>query len=139
MPRELVQARCDEDITDALKHYAEDRGISKSEAVRRMVRQGLARNGYEITAADGIGTSDEDIEEIRNELGEIEQRQLEIANQHERQQQLLLSATLAVIGGIGWAVVTLATGASGPLWATAGLLAMATLGGINYLLGDADE
>ena len=137
MPRELVQARCDEDITDALKHYADDRGISKSEAVRRMVRQGLARNGYEITAADGIGTAGEDIEEIRAELGEIERRQLEIAEQ--REQRIRRTWAGAAVAGVLYILGGLFTSYPPAFVAAGGVIVLAALALATHNLGMIEE
>ena len=41
MKREQLQARCDPDTVDDVKAYQEAKGISKSEAVRRLIREGL--------------------------------------------------------------------------------------------------
>jgi len=42
MARELVQARADADTVDGIEEYAEERDISRSEAIRRLLRAGLA-------------------------------------------------------------------------------------------------
>mgnify|MGYP002761367437 FL=1 len=41
MKREQLQARCDPDTVDDVKAYQEAKGITKSEAVRRLIREGL--------------------------------------------------------------------------------------------------
>jgi len=41
MKREQLQARCDPDTVDDVKAYQEAKGISKSEAVRRLIRTGI--------------------------------------------------------------------------------------------------
>ena len=41
MPREQLQARCDPDTIDEVQQLADEKGISKSEAVRRLIREGL--------------------------------------------------------------------------------------------------
>jgi len=41
MPREQLQARCDPDTIDEVQQLADEKGISKSEAVRRLIRTGL--------------------------------------------------------------------------------------------------
>jgi hypothetical protein len=41
MPRELVQARADPDTVQGIEDYAEERDISQSEAIRRLLREGL--------------------------------------------------------------------------------------------------
>lgn len=50
MARELVQARADPDTVDAIEEYAEERDISRSEAIRRLLRAGVeAQNDEEET------------------------------------------------------------------------------------------
>jgi hypothetical protein len=41
MKREQLQARCDPDTVEAVKEYQERKDITKSEAVRRLIRTGL--------------------------------------------------------------------------------------------------
>jgi len=41
MKREQLQARCDPDTVDDVKAFQEAKGITKSEAVRRLIRTGL--------------------------------------------------------------------------------------------------
>ena len=41
MPREQLQARCDPDTIDEVQQLADEKGISKSEAVRRLIRTGI--------------------------------------------------------------------------------------------------
>jgi len=41
MPREQLQARCDPDTIDEVQQLADEKGISKSEAVRRLIREGI--------------------------------------------------------------------------------------------------
>ena len=47
MVREKVQTRCDADTVDSIEQYADDRDISQSEAVRRLLRLGLDAEGYD--------------------------------------------------------------------------------------------
>lgn len=52
MSRDLVQARVDPDTVEALEDYSEDREISRSEAMRRALRDSLSNKGY----LEGPGT-----------------------------------------------------------------------------------
>jgi hypothetical protein len=47
MARERVQTRCDADTVESIEQYADDRDISQSEAVRRLLRLGLDAEGYD--------------------------------------------------------------------------------------------
>ena len=58
MPREQMQARFDPDVVDATEQLAEDKDISRSEAMRRAMREGLMLYGYEIGAESKQQTSE---------------------------------------------------------------------------------
>lgn len=47
MSRELLQARCDPDTVEGVEQYAEDKEISRSESMRRLLRAGLQAKGDE--------------------------------------------------------------------------------------------
>ena len=53
MGRERIQTRADADTLEQVEQYAEDKDISYSEAVRRLVRTGLIEKGYREAEADG--------------------------------------------------------------------------------------
>ena len=46
MARERIQTRADADTLEQVEQYAEDKDISYSEAIRRLVRTGLIEKGY---------------------------------------------------------------------------------------------
>jgi hypothetical protein len=50
MPREQLQARCDPDTIDEVQQLADEKGISKSEAVRRLIREGIEAKADEADA-----------------------------------------------------------------------------------------
>ena len=41
MPKELIQAREDGDVIDEIEEFADEKEITRSEAVRRLIRTGL--------------------------------------------------------------------------------------------------
>ena len=98
MGKERLPLRVDPETKDALTEYAEERDVSNSEAGRRMLRAGLSQNGYNIAAADGVGTVAE-IEKLRNDLSKMEQRQVELAEKREQRikRQWLTTAGIAVL------------------------------------------
>lgn len=51
MARERIQTRDDGDVKAAVEQYADDADVSEAEAVRRLVRAGLAVKGYDSPAA----------------------------------------------------------------------------------------
>jgi hypothetical protein len=53
MGKSRVQTRVDPDTEASITEYAEEREIGNSEAVRRLIRTGLAAEGYPVATADG--------------------------------------------------------------------------------------
>lgn len=53
MGKTRVQTRVEPDTQQQINEYAEERDIGDAEAVRRLIRSGLANEGYPVTAADG--------------------------------------------------------------------------------------
>ena len=51
MARERVQTRCDADTAESVEDFAEEKELSESEAVRRLLRAGLNVHGYDV---DGL-------------------------------------------------------------------------------------
>jgi metal-responsive CopG/Arc/MetJ family transcriptional regulator len=92
MARELIQARADEDTIDNLEEFADETGISKSEAVRRSIRYYLSMNGYEYAEADGgIPAAIDGLEEsVSSRLANIESKQ---SNEFEELEQELVTRT----------------------------------------------
>jgi len=65
MARERIQTRADADTLEQVEQYADEKDISYSEAVRRLVRTGLIEKGYR--EADGDGDGDQLAEARMNE------------------------------------------------------------------------
>lgn len=121
MSREPIQTRVDGETEAAIQAYADANDLSRGDAIRMMLRTGLANRDD-----DGpIDTSERD-----RDRQVLEQRQLDIA---DRQRQIIRFQRIAVFGGIGWAVVTLATGATGPVWAALGMLAIVFMATSTYI------
>jgi len=53
MGKQRVQTRVEPDTKNRIDEYAEDRDIGDAEALRRLIRSGLANEGHPVTAADG--------------------------------------------------------------------------------------
>lgn len=53
MGKSRVQTRVEPDTKHQIDEYAEDRDIGDAEALRRLIRAGLAAEGHPVTAADG--------------------------------------------------------------------------------------
>ena len=51
MAREQLQARFDADVVETVEQFADDKDISRSEAMRRALREGLMLHGYDLDVA----------------------------------------------------------------------------------------
>lgn len=85
MGRKKVQTRCDPNTADSIEQYAENRNISESEAIRRLLRTGLHIQGMKVEDYDRI-------------------RQSEKAAQRRT---LLLIAVVGVVGALAGAMLTM--------------------------------
>jgi Flp pilus assembly protein TadB len=140
MGKERLSLRVDPETKDAINEYAEERDVSKSEAGRRMLRSGLSSSGYEIAVADGVGAVGE-IEKLRNDLSDMEQRQVELAEKRERRIKRHWATALSV--GVAFVIASM-VGTYSPLLVIGGgmiILAAVVLTTYNAvtLLGDNDE
>jgi len=71
MARERIQTRADADTLEQVEQYADDKDISYSEAVRRLVRTGLIEKGYREAEADGDQLAEARMNETARQSGTI--------------------------------------------------------------------
>ena len=71
MARERIQTRADTDTLEQVEQYAEDKDISYSEAVRRLVRTGLIEKGYREAEAAGDSMAEARMNERARQSGTI--------------------------------------------------------------------
>ncbi|WP_435187003.1 hypothetical protein [Halobellus sp. EA9] len=57
MSRERVQTRCDPDTIEQIERFTDEKEISESEAVRRLVRTGLIQKGYREPDTSGLAVA----------------------------------------------------------------------------------
>lgn len=69
MARERIQTRADADTLEQVEQYAEDKDISYSEAVRRLIRAGLIEKGYRESEAAGDDLAEARINETARTAG----------------------------------------------------------------------
>jgi len=110
MPRKRVQTRADADTVESLEAYADETDISESEAVRRLIRTGLAEHGHPVAATDGAGQLTDRLDRLENE----QQRANELH-------------TAALLTGVLYIAATLTLGLSGPLWLLTGIGTLAAV------------
>jgi predicted transcriptional regulator len=118
MGKKKIQARLDPETKEQLDKYATDVDISKSEAVRRAVRQKLADEDYPVPTADG-GISQSEYEDLKQA--------------EEATQRLTVGSIVAGLIFIGTVTV-----ANVPSWAVillGSLLIAALLGSLVYEQG----
>ena len=125
MARELVQTRADADTVETLEAFAEERDITRSEAIRRLIRTGLAQEGHPVAATDGAG-------QLTNRLEAIEARQAEQENADKLH-------TAALLTGLLYIVATVTLGLSGLIWAVAGIAAIIAIAGATHYRNQAGE
>lgn len=117
MARELIQTRADGDTIEALEEFAEETDITRSEAIRRLVRSGLAQQGHPVKAADGAG-------QLSDRLDHLEAEQ-------QRANRL---STAALLAGVMYLVATFTLGLSGPIWLLVGIATVAAVALTTYYL-----
>ena len=122
MARELIQTRADGDTVEALEEFAEESDITRSEAIRRLVRSGLAQQGHPVKAADGSG-------QLTDRLDRLEAEQQRANRLH----------TAALLTGVLYIVATLTLGLSGPIWLLLGIGTVAAVALATYYLPTQDD
>ncbi|ERH06116.1 MAG: hypothetical protein J07HN4v3_01726 [Halonotius sp. J07HN4] len=93
----------------AITDYAEANNLSASEALEEVVDMGLTASTREPQSAVGE-------EELTP--AQLESQQQTIVRQ---QRQIVRFQKVTVFGGLGWAILTFATGANGPVWTAIGM------------------
>ena len=104
MSRKQLQARYDQDTAEQLEQFAEDKGISRSEALRRAARDKLRAEGYREVA---VPSDDNEVERRSVALRTID------AEGHGRLYAARQSSTILSIIVVAIAAVVLAWAISG--------------------------
>lgn len=120
MSQESENARVNRDIESEITEYAEAHNLSNSEATEALLHAGLStRRGETLSASADNSTREQ-----------LEQQQELIFDQ---QQQIIRFQKFTVFAGIGWAVLTIATGETGPLWTALGMLTIVLMASSTYV------
>ena len=109
-----------QDIKSEITEYAEAHNLSNSEATQALLSAGLSTR-REATLSASMDTSTR---------AQLEQRQEQIVSQ---QRKIIRFQKLTVFAGIGWAVLTIATGETGPLWTALGMLTIVLMASSTYI------
>ncbi len=109
-----------QDIKSDINEYAEAHDLSKSEATQALLHAGLETRQEETRSASADDST----------RAQLEQQQENIVSQ---QRKIISFQKLTVFVGIGWAVLTIATGETGPLWTALGMLTIVLMASSPYI------
>lgn len=119
MSQVQLDVQVDPDTDAEITEYAELHDLSRGEASEELLRVGLRARDQ---TASSPPTTD-------RKQAQLEQRQQALAHQ---QQQVIRFQKRTVMAGIGWAVLTVAIGATGPLWTALGMLIIVLMASSTY-------
>jgi len=118
--QESENARVNRDIESEIAEYAEAHDLAISEATEALLHAGLSTRREEtLSASADISTRKQ-----------LEQRQQHIVDQ---QRKIIRFQKFTVFAGIGWAILTVATGETGPLWTALGMLTIVLMASSTYI------
>lgn len=110
----------DQEINAEITEYAELHDLSVAEATEELLQTGLTAQNQTTSAPPTTDTKQR----------RLEQRQQALAGQ---QRQIVRFQKRTVLAGIGWAVLTVATGETGPLWTAIGMLTIVLMAASPYI------
>jgi len=118
--QESKLVRVNPDIHSEITEYAKAHNVSNGEAVQTLLHAGLSirREKTRSAAADP------------SKRVQLEQRQEDIISQ---QRKIIRFQKFTVFAGVGWAMLTIATGETGPLWTALGMLTIVLMASSTYV------
>ena len=120
MPHVPLDTQVDQDINGEITAYAELHDLSRSEATEELLHAGLRTQNQMVSSTPTANAKQ----------ARLEDRQQALA---EQQRQIIRFQKLTVVAGIGWAVLTVATGETGPLWTALGMFIIALMAASTYI------
>ena len=118
--QERLAGHLNSETKAAVTEYAKIHDISAGDALAELVDAGLTASKPDPSASG----------ERNLTPAQLESRQQTIARQ---QRQILRFQKVTIFGGLGWAVLTFATGASGPVWTAIGMGIIVLMAASTYL------
>ena len=118
--QESENARVTQDIESEIAEYAEAHDLSISEATQALLHAGLSTCREETLSASADSST----------RAQLEQRQEQIVDQ---QRKIIRFQKFTVFAGIGWAVLTIVTSETGPLWTALGMLTIVLMASSTYI------
>ena len=120
MPQVPLDTQVDRDINAEITAHAELHDLSMSEATEELLHAGLKVQNQMVSSTPTTNAKQ----------AQLEDRQQALA---EQQRQIIRFQKLTVVAGIGWAVLTVGTGATGPLWTALGMLTIVLMAASTYI------
>ena len=119
--QEPLDCHLDGETHAAVTEYATTHDLSASDALDELVAAGLTASKHDSSAASG----ESDLTQAQ-----LVSQQQTIAH-HQR--QIVRFQKVTIFGGLGWAVLTFATGANGPVWTAIGMGIIVSMAASTYL------
>jgi len=119
--QEPLADHLDSQTKAAVTEYAKAHDQSASHALNELVDAGLTASKHDTSA----GTGEKELTPAQ-----LESRQQTIASQ---QRQIVRFQKITIFGGLGWAVLTFATGANGPVWTAVGMAIIVLMAASTYV------
>ena len=118
--QEPLEGHLNSDTEAAVTEYAEAHDISAGDAVEKLIDAGLTASKPDLSAS-GEGNLTP---------AQLESQQQTLARQ---QRQIVRFQKVTIFGGLGWAVLTFATGANGPVWTAIGMAMIVLMAASTYI------
>jgi predicted DNA-binding protein len=85
------------DIAESVDQYAEEHGITKSEAYRRVIKQGIEVQESDVTVIQGTERTVPDGGQLEETQNQVEEVSKSVASLSEQVEKIMLPLTLAVL------------------------------------------
>ncbi len=85
------------DVAEAVDDYAEEHGITKSEAYRRVIKQGIEVQQSDVTVIQGTERTVPDGGQLEETQDQVEEVSESVASLSEEVEKIMLPLTLAVL------------------------------------------
>ena len=119
--QESIENHLDSETQTAVTEYAENHDLSASDALKQLVNAGFTASNHDPSAESG---------ENNPTPAQLRSRQRTIASQ---QRQIVRFQKITIFGGLGWAVLTFATGSNGPVWTAIGMGIIVLMAASTYI------
>jgi hypothetical protein len=119
--QEPLADHLDNQTKAAVTEYAEAHDLADSDAFDELVEAGLMASKHDSSTASN---------ENDPTSAQLESRQQRIASQ---QRQIIRFQRITIFGGLGWAVLTFATGSNGPVWTAIGMAIIILMAASTYI------